>query len=57
MLRNKYLERNKGAGRSFQSVILTGVHDVKNLRRKTSGEELRSGAGERASGRTTPRGT
>jgi len=34
MLRNKYLKRNEGEDYSFQSVILAGVHDVKNLKLK-----------------------
>lgn len=32
MLRNKYLLRNAGKDRSFHSVILAGVHDVKSLK-------------------------
>ena len=32
MLRNKYLLRNEGEDHAFQSVILAGVHDVKNLK-------------------------
>ncbi len=34
MLRHKYLQRNKGKDYTFQSVILAGVHDVKNLKLK-----------------------
>ncbi|MCP4133294.1 MAG: AAA family ATPase [bacterium] len=34
MLRNKYLDRNKGADYTFQSVILAGVHDIKTLKLK-----------------------
>lgn len=34
MLRNKYLKRNEGKDKTFQSVILAGVHDVKNLKLK-----------------------
>lgn len=34
MLRHKYLLRNKGKGYTYQSVILAGVHDVKNLKLK-----------------------
>ncbi|HLP48440.1 MAG TPA: AAA-like domain-containing protein [Candidatus Kapabacteria bacterium] len=34
MLRAKYLLRNKGKDSTFFSVILAGVHDVKNLKRK-----------------------
>ncbi|KPA16041.1 AAA-ATPase [Candidatus Magnetomorum sp. HK-1] len=32
VLRNKFLNRNKGKDYTFQSVILAGVHDVKNLK-------------------------
>ena len=42
LLRDKYLKRNQGRGATFQSVILAGVHDVKNLRLKIRpGDELR----------------
>lgn len=34
MLRHKYLQRNKGKDHTYQSVILAGVHDVKNLKLK-----------------------
>lgn len=34
MLRHKYLQRNKGKDYTYQSVILAGVHDVKNLKLK-----------------------
>jgi hypothetical protein len=34
MLRDKYLKRNDGAGATFQSVILAGVYDIKNLKLK-----------------------
>ena len=34
MLRNKYLERNEGLGKTFHSVILAGVYDIKNLKLK-----------------------
>ncbi len=34
MLRKKYLQRNEGLDATFQSVILTGVHDVKTLKAK-----------------------
>ena len=34
MLRNKYLETQKGKDVTFHSVILAGVHDVKNLKLK-----------------------
>jgi len=40
MLRHKYLRRNKGKDYTFQSVILAGIHDVKNLKLKIrSGDE------------------
>lgn len=32
LLRNKYLARNTGEDITFQSVILSGVHDIKNLK-------------------------
>jgi hypothetical protein len=32
LLRNKYLARNSGKDMTFQSVILSGVHDIKNLK-------------------------
>jgi len=34
MLRDKYLRRNAAADYSFQSVILAGVYDIKNLKTK-----------------------
>jgi hypothetical protein len=34
LLRDKYLERNNGGGATFQSVILAGVYDIKNLKIK-----------------------
>jgi len=34
MLRNKYLARNEGKDLTFHSVILAGVHDIKNLKLK-----------------------
>jgi len=34
MLRDKYLKRGRGAGATFQSVILAGVYDIKNLKMK-----------------------
>ena len=34
VLRNKFLERNAGVGHTFHSVILAGVHDIKNIKRK-----------------------
>ncbi len=41
MLRNKYLQRNEGKDESFQSVILTGVHDVKTLKAKIRPDDER----------------
>ena len=41
MLRNKYLEREKGRGVTFKSVILAGVYDVKNLKLKLRPDEER----------------
>ncbi|MDY4077277.1 MAG: AAA family ATPase [Clostridium sp.] len=41
MLRNKYLEREKGRGVTFKSVILAGVYDVKNLKLKIRPDEER----------------
>ena len=32
MLRDKYLDQQKGRALTFHSVILAGVHDIKNLR-------------------------
>jgi len=34
MLRNKFNERKSGAGATFHSVILAGVHDIKNIKSK-----------------------
>ncbi|MCP5496860.1 MAG: AAA family ATPase [Leptospiraceae bacterium] len=34
MLRNKYLQREAGKDQTFHSVILAGVHDVKNIKKK-----------------------
>jgi len=34
MLRDKYLKRGRGLGATFQSVILAGVYDIKNLKLK-----------------------
>ena len=39
MLRTKYLQRNKGKDSTFLSVILAGVHDVKNLKLKIRSED------------------
>ncbi|MFQ8890862.1 MAG: AAA-like domain-containing protein [Clostridium sp.] len=41
MLRNKYLEREKGKGITFKSVILAGVYDIKNLKLKLRPDEER----------------
>ncbi|WP_234121948.1 GxxExxY protein [Clostridium hydrogenum] len=40
MLRNKYLLRNAEQDCTFKSVILAGVHDVKNLKLKIRNEEI-----------------
>ena len=39
MLRNKYLNRELGKDFTFRTVILAGVHDVKNLKLKLRDEE------------------
>ncbi|ADK14063.1 AAA family ATPase [Clostridium ljungdahlii] len=39
MLRNKYLLRNVGKDKTFHSVILAGVHDVKSLKLKIRSDE------------------
>jgi len=39
MLRNKYLKQNEGKDRTFHSVVLGGVHDVKNMKAKLRHEE------------------
>ncbi|WP_039655881.1 AAA family ATPase [Clostridium tyrobutyricum] len=39
MLRNKYLLRNAGKDKTFYSVILAGVHDVKSLKLKIRPDE------------------
>ncbi len=41
MLRNKYLDREKGRGVTFKSVILAGVYDIKNLKLKLRPNEER----------------
>ncbi|HAN09556.1 MAG TPA: AAA family ATPase [Clostridiales bacterium] len=41
MLRNKYLDRNMKKDYTFYSVILAGVHDVKNLKLKLRPDEER----------------
>ena len=38
MLRNKYLNKVKEDNRTFHSVILAGVHDIKNLKMKMRGD-------------------
>ena len=38
MLRNKFNERKSGAGATFHSVILAGVHDIKNIKSKMVSE-------------------
>jgi hypothetical protein len=39
MLRTKYLDHNQGKDRTFHSVILAGVHDVKTLKSKIRPDE------------------
>ncbi|MCI7441499.1 MAG: AAA family ATPase [Clostridium sp.] len=41
MLRNKYLDREKGRAVTFKSVILAGVYDIKNLKLKLRPDEER----------------
>ena len=41
MLRNKYLDREKGKVVTFKSVILAGVYDIKNLKLKLRPDEER----------------
>ena len=46
MLRNSYLARDGGQMNAFHSVILAGVHDIKNIKQKLVKEglaELRPG--------------
>ncbi|MDU9050807.1 MAG: AAA family ATPase [Candidatus Electrothrix sp. Rat3] len=38
LLRSKYLARNEGEDSTFHSVILAGIHDVKNMKHKISPE-------------------
>ena len=38
MLRNKFNERKSGVGATFHSVILAGVHDIKNIKTKMISE-------------------
>lgn len=42
MLRDKYLDQQKGRALTFHSVILAGVHDIKNLRSHIRPEEAHS---------------
>jgi hypothetical protein len=42
LLREMYLERDEMGTPTFQSVILAGVHDIKNLRKKIRPEERHS---------------
>lgn len=42
MLRNKYILRNSRGTPTFHSVILTGVHDIKNLKLRMRPEEKHS---------------
>ncbi|BDU51431.1 AAA family ATPase [Haliovirga abyssi] len=42
MLRDKYLSRNEGLDNTFHTVILAGVHDVKNLKLKLRPDENRT---------------
>lgn len=39
MLRDKYIDRQRGRGNTFKSVVLAGVHDIKNIRMKLRPEE------------------
>ncbi|WLE97550.1 MAG: hypothetical protein QTN59_01670 [Candidatus Electrothrix communis] len=36
LLRSKYLARNEGEDSTFHSVVLAGVHDVKNIEQYSS---------------------
>ena len=38
MLRNKFNERKGGSGATFHSVVLAGVHDIKNIKSKMTSE-------------------
>jgi hypothetical protein len=42
LLRDMYLRRNEKGAPTFQSVVLAGVHDIKNLRRKIRPESEHS---------------
>jgi hypothetical protein len=39
VLRDKYLNQHEGRDHSFQSIILAGVHDIKNLKQKIRPDE------------------
>ena len=39
MLRKKYLQRNQGNDYTFESVVLTGVHDVKTLKARIRSDD------------------
>lgn len=36
LLRTKYLRKAAGRGYTFKSVVLAGVHDIKNLKKATA---------------------
>ena len=42
MLRNKYLKQNEGEDRSFYSVILGGVHDIKHMKARIRADQART---------------
>lgn len=42
MLRDKFIERQRGKDNTFKSVILAGVHDIKNLKTKLRPDEKHS---------------
>ncbi|GHU08690.1 hypothetical protein FACS1894151_05050 [Spirochaetia bacterium] len=46
MLRDKYLDREKGADFTFQSVILAGVYDIRNIKLKLINEGMYSPAAQ-----------
>ena len=39
ILRDKYIDRQRGRGLTFKSVVLAGVHDIKNIKMKLRPEE------------------
>ncbi len=39
LLRNKYLKREQGKDSTFHSVVLAGIHDIKNIKRKIRPDE------------------